>query len=173
MTWLGRIYKDSKTIGILTALVLLCYGLLHIVGIEVFPFQLFPMYSAPYEKDTTYSTYIIKVDGTPYNLDTLAHRKFTYLMNTLERYDQVVTTGEIAEVEVIRKLFDKIGLEGSHMERRLVENYDISQPEKQLQEWLKEFLRRDEPIQVYRLEGKYLKGSPVLLDSILIMNSRI
>lgn len=158
--------------GILIALLLMGYAILHMIGLELFPFQLFPMYSGPYDKDATYSTYVIESDGSPYRLDTLAHRKFTYLMNTLERYDQIVTTGEVTEVEVIRKFFDALGKTGSTWESNLVNSYHVEDPEEHMQAWLAKFLRNDHHLEVFRLEGHYEDGLPAIQDSILIMKGR-
>lgn len=166
MTFLQKIYKRSPIIGILMAMVFIGYTALHFIGLELYPFQLFPMYSLKEYSQLEYTVYKIYDSDMEYDLASLPYREYTYVMNTVRLYDQVQSSGSVNETEVVDKFLVATQMKDSRVADFLHSPYQVSDPMSKMRLWLKKKLKIEHP-QIKKYSYNYDQNDIQFITEIL------
>jgi len=121
-------------------LVLGFYFLLHVAKIEVFPLYHFGMYSqyVPY-KESPFVSYDVYIDEVKQNFSKEDYRKHTYLMNTIQKYDEISANDfEDSEAEIIRKYLNFIGIK---KDEQSLKTYSYPNLETDMLAWLSRYFK--------------------------------
>lgn len=123
----------------MTVLVLF-YAMLHVAKIEVFPFYHFGMYSLPKPyKEMPYTSYQVFVDNQAHSFKQTDYRKYTYLKNTLEKYD-VIKSNTLHDPNqgIVKKYLHVLGIHS--LDQKINSTYHYPNLEQQLKGWLVKYL---------------------------------
>lgn len=161
--YIRRLWKEDRIAAIFLVAILLFYLLLHLVKLEIFPFYLFPMYSLPKEPGKEQVVYSIKDKyGEELDFSSMVYRRFVYIQNTLNAYNEVLESEhQRPNVIVVEKFVQHLGIQDNHIGKGLLDQYTVDRVDQKMQTWLSSVLDKEGPFQIdkclYQWEGAELK----------------
>jgi len=119
---------------------LVFYLLLHLAKFEVFPLYHFGMYSDHVEfKETPFVSYEVYVDEVKQNFKEQDYRKHTYLMNSIEKYDEVSMNEKLdADANIVIKYLNFLGI---NKDKHVLQTYTYPELKTDMHHWIKRYLK--------------------------------
>lgn len=150
------------------AFVLGLYLFLHLIQLEVFPFYLFAMYSDIENPKTEFVDYRIMKDGEEIEYKDWSYRRYIYLRNTLQAYDNIISNdNKNPQADIISKYLDRLYLTG--FGDAMEEKHKYINAEQEMKSWLLDFLGYASNYRVYKDQYQWVEDQPALINSVVIV----
>lgn len=154
------IWKKDKIYATGLGLILSFYALLHLIGLQVFPFYLFAMYSLPLDTPQAHAVYkIYDSAGNEVDLSSYNYRDFVYVHNTIEAYAAIVESPRKSpKIDVIDKFIDRLHIENTSAAEKLLDQYSHKDAQVNFQLWLARKLDKSPPFTIQACEYRWIEG---------------